>query len=73
MRIFAVFPLWGMVCAISHGWVLPVYWCYMCSSVCFQGVVVFEVRGSSNHPCPGRAVGKTDLVMVAVQGAPEML
>ena len=33
--------------------------------------MVFEVRGSSNHPCPGRAVGKTDLVMVAVQGAPD--
>jgi hypothetical protein len=27
-------------------------------------------RFFTNPPCPGRAVGKTDLVMVAVQGAP---
>jgi hypothetical protein len=32
------------------------------------------VRGSfTNHPCPGRAVGKTDLVVVAVQGAPPLV
>jgi hypothetical protein len=67
---------------VGGRWLLPfigVFTLYMVfyRALCTMGCVGVSVSGGravrgsfTNHPCPGRAVGKTDLVVVAVQGAP---